>query len=157
MCRWYWYRASLVFASVALLGACQPGSPIYADDPEDPIPYVTKIDGVVSTNQGLYYLLTIATPLDASYRSLHRLEVKCDNYLNDFQSPQTQADLAKRGAGLKHINVYLHPASSAEARRALAACGIKARAQGVDFQITDKLPESGALPSPPSNNRWRGP
>jgi len=123
--------------AVALLVACDDAT--LKDDADDPIPSVGKIDAIVSTNQGLYYVMTIASPLDGSRRALRRLQAKCDNYLMDFRSPQTQADLARRGAGLKHINAYLHPASSPEARQALIQCGEKARAEGIDFQITQSL------------------
>jgi hypothetical protein len=127
-------------ALVALLAACGNNTAVYADDEHDPIPYVGKIDGVVATNQGLYYLMTISSPLDASSRSLRRLQAKCANYLKDFRSRETQADLARRGAGSKHIDVYLNPGSSPKARQALMECGEKARAEGVDFHLRETLP-----------------
>lgn len=129
-----------IAAVVALLAACGNNTAVYADDEHDPIPYVGKIDGVVATNQGLYYLMTIPSPLDGSSRSLRRLEAKCASYLKDFRSPRTQADLARRGAGSKHIDVYLNPGSSPKARQVLMECGEKARAEGVDFHLRETLP-----------------
>lgn len=129
-----------IAAVAVLLAACGNNTAVYADDEHDPIPYVGKIDGVVATNQGLYYLMTISSPLDASSRSLRRLEAKCASYLKDFRSPQTEADLARRGAGSKHIDVYLNPGSSPKARQVLMECGEKARAEGVDFHLRETLP-----------------
>lgn len=119
-------------AVVTLLAACGNNTAANADDPHDPIPYVGKIDGVVSTNQGLYYLMTISAPLDGSSRSLHRLQAKCANYLKDLRG--------RRGARSKHIDAYLNPGSSPKARQALMECGEEARAEGVDFHLRETLP-----------------
>src|SRR5215813_221359 len=86
---------TLALASALILSmtACQPD---YADDLNHPIPSVTKIDWVISSDQALRYGLVIASPLGRDSRSLSRLTRKCQNYLADFRSPQTRAQLAKR-------------------------------------------------------------
>jgi hypothetical protein len=115
----------------------------YEDDPSHPIPRVGVIDAVLESDQGLRYGLVIATPLDSGERSLSRLKRKCDNYLADFQSAETQANLAKRGPGKKYIYVHIHPASSSEARAIIAACQARAESDGIQFSVTESLEGPG--------------
>jgi hypothetical protein len=131
---------SLLFPTMALLVGCNMDTHMYDDDPSHSIPRVGVIDAVLETDQGLRYGLVIATPLDSSDRSLSRLKRKCDGYLADFRSAETQANLAKRGRGEKYIYVYIHPASSSEARAEIALCKSRAESDGIKFLVTESLP-----------------
>jgi hypothetical protein len=135
------YSKSMVFSAAAtlLFSGCRSNEVEYADDPEDPVPYVGKIDVIVSTDQSLRYGLVVATPIGDDSRSLQRLETKCQHYIEDFASPQTQAELATRTPGRKYIEVYLNPSSSAQARAVLDRCGKAAASEGIEFTVSDSL------------------
>ena len=135
------HRALTLLVATTLLGTgCDMDSHTYDDDPSHPIPRVGVIDAVLPSDQGLRYGLVVATPLDSGERSLKRLQRKCENYLADFRSPETLRDLSTRGKGKKYMYVFLHPASSSEARDLVAACQLKAESEGITFVVLTSLP-----------------
>jgi hypothetical protein len=132
------HRPLVLPVLITFLGmGCDMDIHTYDDDPSHAIPRVGVINVVVPSDQALRYGLVIATPLDSSERSLKRLQRKCDNYLADFRSPETRADLSNRGNGSKYIHVYLHPASSPEARDIVRACQLTAESEGITFTVTE--------------------
>jgi hypothetical protein len=128
----------------AQLAGCGSTSLMEADDTAHPIPYLDKIDAEVLTDKAMYYILTIAAPLGGSARSLRRLALKCESYMESLASPHVQGEMKRTGATRQEIHAYIDPASSAEAKSALLACRERAAVAGIRFEISERLPSPEA-------------
>lgn len=108
-----------------------------ADDSKNPIPSVNVYDAVLSIGGGGAYLgIVISTSLDASARSLARLNEKLRFYLDSFWSEFGHREWGTPKEGKMKIYVRIHAGSSQEIFERLDSFGAEARSRGVDVVIT---------------------
>jgi hypothetical protein len=111
------------------------------DDLEHPIPRLHAYDTVVAIDGGGAYIgMVIATPLDASPRSLQRFREKQAFYLESFFSEYGRREWGTPREGKMKIYVTLHPESSAEAFEMLKVFESEARGRSVDVVISTSKP-----------------
>jgi hypothetical protein len=112
-----------------------------ADDPKHPIPSVQVFDSDLTFDGGGAYLgIAIGTPLDASSRSLARLNEKLRLYLDSFWSELGRQAWGTPKEGKMKIYVHIHPESSQEVFKRLDSFSAEARSRGVDVVITREAP-----------------
>lgn len=112
-----------------------------ADDPGHPIPRVYAYDTALTFEGGGAYLgIVIATPLDATARSLMRLRAKEKFYLDGLYSEWGRHKWGTPKEGKMKIYVYIHPASSQEAFDMLSAFCSEARNRGVELVTIKAIP-----------------
>ena len=112
-----------------------------ADDSTHPIPSVHIYDFVLTLGGGgAYLLITIATPLDASARSLARLNEKLRFYLESFWSEFGRREWGTPKEGKMKIYVNIHPNSSQKAFERLDSFLAEAHDRGVDVVIMKGAP-----------------
>lgn len=108
-----------------------------ADDLAHPIPSVHVYDAVLTMDGGGAYLgIVIAAPLEASARSLARLNEKLRFYLGSFWSEFGHREWGTPKEGKMKIYVRIHPGSSQEVFERLDAFSAEAHGRSVDVVIT---------------------
>lgn len=106
-------------------------------DPAHPIPSVDAFDAVLTMGGGGAYLaIVIAAPLDASARSLRRLNEKLKFYLDNFWSEFGHREWGTPKEGKMKIYVNIHPESNKEVFERLDSFRAEAGCRGVDVIIT---------------------
>ena len=111
------------------------------DDSMHPIPRVHAYDTVLTLGGGGAYLgMVIAAPLDASTRSLSRLQEKQRFYLDSFYSEYGRKEWGTPKDGKMKIYASVHPESSEEAFEMLNTFGREARDRGVEVVIMKSVP-----------------
>jgi hypothetical protein len=112
-----------------------------ADDSEHPIPSVHVYDfDLTFDGGGAYLAIAIGAPLDASPRSLARLNEKLRFYLDSFWSEFGRREWGTPKEGKMKIYVHIHPGSSQEVFERLDSFSAEARNRGVDVVITREAP-----------------
>jgi hypothetical protein len=107
-----------------------------ADDDTHPIPSVHVYDFALTfAGGGARLLITIATPLDASARSLARLNEKLRFYIDSFWSEFGQREWGTPKEGKMKIYVNIHPESSRGAFERIDSFSVEAHSRGVDVEI----------------------
>jgi hypothetical protein len=108
-----------------------------ADDPAHPLPSVDVFDAVLTVGGGGASLgMVIAAPLEASTRSLARLNEKLKFYLDSFWSEFGHREWGTPKEGKMKIYVRIHPGSSQEVFERLESFSAEARSRGVDVVTT---------------------
>jgi hypothetical protein len=111
-----------------------------ADDFSHPIRQVRVFDTVLPLQGGGAYVgIVIATPLDASKRSILRLKEKSQFYLESFFAVHGREVWGTPKVGKMRIYVNIHPDSSAAAFHELDNFRELARERGVDVLIEKTL------------------
>jgi hypothetical protein len=114
---------------------------VLADDLTHPVSRVHTYDTVLALGGGGAYLgIVIATPLDASARSLARLQEKQRFYLDSFYSEFGREQWGTPKSGKMKVYVSVHPASSQEAFETLDAFCDQARGRGIEVVISKTTP-----------------
>ena len=129
----------------SMLFARRDAGPIRAidsgqDDAQHPIPRLDVIDISGIRRDGVVDLvIVIASPLDASARSVFRLFTKIDGYLNHIASQDFRQDRGPPSPETTRVVIRMHPDSSREVFAALegAASWVRTRNASLDVQTRD--------------------
>ena len=112
-----------------------------ADDLTHPIPSVHAYDFALTfAGGGARLLITIATPLDSSARSMARLNEKLRFYLDSFWSEFGHREWGTPKEGKMKIYVSIHLGSSQEVFERLDSFCAEAHSRGVDVEIMRGVP-----------------
>lgn len=112
-------------------------NPDLEDDSSHSIPRIEVFDTVVTFDGGGAYIgIVIATPMDASQRSLHRLIAKQHFYLESFFSAHGREKWGTPKQGKMRIYVNVHPDSSEAVFEMLNAFQRRAKERGVEVRIS---------------------
>lgn len=105
-------------------------------DRSHPIPDVTVLDTTIGLNGGgVSFGLAIAYPLRKDSRSLKRLRVKIENYVDHFFSDEGAAQFGTPKSGLMEIAVHIHRDSDPEVFAQLEAYATQIRSRGIEFHL----------------------
>jgi hypothetical protein len=111
---------------------------ILKDDALHPIPAVHSYDTVLTFDGGGAYLgIVIATPIDASERSLHRLKEKQRFYLESFYSDYGHEMWNTPKEGKMRIYFKIHPDSSEVVFKLVEGFSEVARSRGVQVVVSE--------------------
>jgi len=115
----------------------------FRDDFEHPIPRVYAYDTVLALGNGGAYLgVVIASPLDASPRSLARLREKLRFYLESFFSDFALKEWKTPKEGKMRIYINIHSESCKDAFEIIGTFEEQAHGRGVLLRIsTDVVDE----------------
>jgi hypothetical protein len=106
------------------------------EDENHPIPRLDVIDvNAVKRDGGADLAIVIASPLDASARSVFRLFTKIDGYLNEIASPGFRDECGPPSPETTRIVVHIHPESSREIFEVLEGAAPWVRTRNASLEI----------------------
>jgi hypothetical protein len=107
------------------------------DDPDHPIPFVGRIDTMVTTlEKTCYYGLVIASPLGGDSRSRERLLQKLSAYVTDRHSSPTLNEFGPPSSANTKLTVLVHPGSDTSVFELLAQSRPMLEERGFRFEIS---------------------